>query len=68
MGGGTDGQGGLADRWIAGSELWRRWARAGHTLSILNQQNGKWALARDANMLAPVPESGGGKSGAEQAL
>jgi uncharacterized protein (TIGR02246 family) len=28
--------------------------RAGHTLSILNKQNGKWLLARDANMLAPV--------------
>ena len=28
--------------------------RAGHTLSILNKQNGKWVLARDANMLAPV--------------
>jgi hypothetical protein len=27
--------------------------RAGHTLSILNKQNGKWVLARDANMLAP---------------
>ena len=29
--------------------------RAGHTLSILNKQHGKWVLARDANMLAPVP-------------
>ena len=29
--------------------------RAGHTLSILEKQNGKWVLARDANMLAPVP-------------
>lgn len=28
--------------------------RAGHTLSILKKQNGKWVLARDANMLAPV--------------
>ena len=25
------------------------------TLSILKKQNGKWVLARDANMLAPVP-------------
>ena len=25
--------------------------RAGHTLSILKKQNGKWLLARDANML-----------------
>jgi uncharacterized protein (TIGR02246 family) len=29
-------------------------ARAGHTLSILKKQNGKWVLARDANMLTPV--------------
>lgn len=29
--------------------------RAGHTLSILKKQSGKWVLARDANMLAPVP-------------
>jgi len=28
--------------------------RAGHTLSILKKQNGKWVLARDANMLVPV--------------
>ena len=28
--------------------------RAGHTLSILNKQVGKWVLARDANLLAPV--------------
>jgi ketosteroid isomerase-like protein len=26
--------------------------RSGHTLSILKKQNGKWLLARDANMLA----------------
>ncbi|MCE8033706.1 SgcJ/EcaC family oxidoreductase [Billgrantia tianxiuensis] len=32
--------------------------RAGHTLSILKKENGKWVLARDANMLAPVPEDG----------
>jgi len=30
--------------------------RAGHTLSILEKQSGKWLLARDANMLAPVPK------------
>jgi uncharacterized protein (TIGR02246 family) len=30
--------------------------RAGHTLSILRKQNGKWVLARDANMLVPVPQ------------
>jgi uncharacterized protein (TIGR02246 family) len=28
--------------------------RAGHTLSVLRKQSGKWVLARDANMLAPV--------------
>jgi uncharacterized protein (TIGR02246 family) len=27
--------------------------RAGHTLSVLKKENGKWVLARDANMLAP---------------
>jgi uncharacterized protein (TIGR02246 family) len=31
---------------------------AGHTLSILKKQNGKWVLARDANMLSPVSNSG----------
>jgi uncharacterized protein (TIGR02246 family) len=30
--------------------------RAGHTLTIFKRQNGKWVLARDANMLAPVPK------------
>jgi uncharacterized protein (TIGR02246 family) len=28
--------------------------RAGHTLSVLKKHQGKWVLARDANMLAPV--------------
>jgi uncharacterized protein (TIGR02246 family) len=28
--------------------------RAGHTLTIFNKQNGRWVLARDANMLATV--------------
>ena len=32
--------------------------RAGHTLSILKKQSGKWVLARDANMLAPVQNAG----------
>jgi len=27
--------------------------RAGHTLTILQKRNGKWLLARDANLLAP---------------
>ena len=30
--------------------------RAGHTLSVLKKQDGRWVLARDANMLAPVVE------------
>jgi len=29
-------------------------AREGHTLSVLKKENGKWRLARDANLLAPV--------------
>ena len=32
--------------------------RAGHTLSILRKASGKWTLARDANMLSPVPPTG----------
>jgi uncharacterized protein (TIGR02246 family) len=31
--------------------------RAGHTLTILQKQNGRWLLARDANMLAPVQKT-----------
>lgn len=30
--------------------------RVGHTLSILHKENGKWVIARDANMLVPVTE------------
>jgi uncharacterized protein (TIGR02246 family) len=30
--------------------------RAGHTLSILKKQDGKWVLARDANMLSAVTQ------------
>jgi uncharacterized protein (TIGR02246 family) len=28
--------------------------RAGHTLSVLRKSGGRWQLARDANLLAPV--------------
>jgi uncharacterized protein (TIGR02246 family) len=28
--------------------------RAGHTLTVLRRVNGRWLLARDANLLAPV--------------
>jgi uncharacterized protein (TIGR02246 family) len=31
--------------------------RAGHTLTVLRQENGKWLLARDANLLAPVKKA-----------
>ena len=31
--------------------------RAGHTLSVLRKQGGKWQLARDANLLTPVNNS-----------
>jgi uncharacterized protein (TIGR02246 family) len=29
--------------------------RAGYTLSVLRKQDGRWVLARDANLLAPAP-------------
>jgi uncharacterized protein (TIGR02246 family) len=32
--------------------------RAGHTLTVLKRVNGRWLLARDANLLTPVPRSG----------
>ena len=32
--------------------------RKGHTLSVLQKQNGRWVLVRDANMLATVTEGG----------
>ena len=31
--------------------------RAGQTLSVLKKENGRWLLARDANLLAPVAKS-----------
>ena len=31
--------------------------RAGHTLTILRKENGKWLLARDANLLVAEPSS-----------
>lgn len=31
--------------------------RAGHTLTILRKDSGKWKIARDANLLAPANES-----------
>lgn len=33
----------------------RSTTRSGHTLSVLKKEKGKWVLARDANLLAPVP-------------
>ena len=32
--------------------------RAGHTLTILRKDAGSWKIARDANLLTPVNESG----------
>ena len=32
--------------------------RAGHTLTILRKEKGKWLLARDANMLSAQPSGG----------
>jgi uncharacterized protein (TIGR02246 family) len=34
--------------------------RAGHTLTILRKHNGKWILARDANMLSALSEGSPG--------
>ena len=31
--------------------------RAGYTLTVLRRENGKWLLARDANLLSPVQRS-----------
>lgn len=28
---------------------------AGHTLTVLSKEQGRWVIARDANLLAPVP-------------
>ena len=33
--------------------------RAGHTLTVLRRENGQWRLARDANLLTPVPRPAG---------
>lgn len=30
--------------------------RAGHTLSVLKKENGRWLFYRDANLLAPCPD------------
>ena len=35
--------------------------RAGHTLSVLRRLNGRWLIARDANLLAPVSRSSASK-------
>jgi len=32
-------------------------AHAGHTLTILRKTDGKWVIARDANLLVPVPKA-----------
>lgn len=33
--------------------------RAGHTLTIFRRERSRWLLARDANLLAPVPPQSG---------
>ncbi len=33
--------------------------RSGHTMSILEKRDGRWLLARDANLLAPADASAG---------
>jgi uncharacterized protein (TIGR02246 family) len=54
-------QGDWASMWtrltvaMTSSNNLERMVRAGHTLTILQKKNGKWLVARDANMLAPVP-------------
>jgi ketosteroid isomerase-like protein len=32
--------------------------RAGHTLTVLKKEHGRWLLARDANLLTVVPSGG----------
>lgn len=32
--------------------------RAGHTLTVFRRIGGKWLLARDANLLSPLPQPG----------
>lgn len=32
--------------------------RAGHTLSVLRKENGRWLMARDANLLSPATKAG----------
>jgi uncharacterized protein (TIGR02246 family) len=32
--------------------------RAGHTLTLFRREQGEWRLARDANLLVPVPAAG----------
>jgi uncharacterized protein (TIGR02246 family) len=31
--------------------------RAGHTLTVFRREHGRWVLARDANLLVPVPSA-----------
>lgn len=33
-------------------------ANAGHTLTVLRRVNGRWLVARDANLLTVVPSTG----------
>ena len=39
--------------------------RAGHTLTVLKKEDGQWLVARDANLLAPVPPPHGAGPGTQ---
>lgn len=39
---------------VAPADRFAPMERAGHTLTALNEQNGRWLLAWDANLLEPV--------------
>lgn len=44
---------------VASFDDGRTMKRAGHTLSVLRKEGGKWLLARDANLLAAAAEASG---------
>jgi ketosteroid isomerase-like protein len=39
---------------ISSPEGSRQSTRAGHTLTVFRREDGRWRLARDANLLVPV--------------
>jgi uncharacterized protein (TIGR02246 family) len=44
---------------ITPADTSQRVERAGHTLTVLRKENGRWLLARDANLLTTVPTAEG---------